>query len=150
MNAEEYLGKRLQDQIDWYSKKSSTNKTFYKTLRTSEIILSATIPFVSGITGVYESFEQTGLIILGIIGVIISCIAGILSLGQFQEHWIEYRTTCESLKKEKYLFETGVEPYDNDSAFDLLVHSVEGIVSRENTYWAKYMKKASKRKNGEN
>ena len=42
-----------------------------------------------------------------------------------QEHWIEYRATAESLRKEKFLFLAQTEPYDKDDAFDLLVKRVD-------------------------
>lgn len=144
MDSTEYLEDRLKNQISWYSKRSKTNQRIFKSLRISEIILSALIPFLSGITGSYVNFEKTGIIVIGILGVVIASIAGILSLGQFQEHWIEYRTTCESLKKEKYMFQTKTEPYDVENAFPLLVQRVETLISKENTNWAHYMMKRKK------
>jgi hypothetical protein len=47
--------------------------------------------------------------------------AGVL----LQEHWIEYRATAESLRKEKFLFLTQTEPYDKDDAFPVLVQRVK-------------------------
>lgn len=144
MTTEGYLKERLDDQIEWYDQKSKNNQYWFKGLRTAEIIIAALIPFISGITASYGGFEKTGLILLGLAGVIIAIIAGVLSLGQFQEHWIEYRTTCESLKKEKFLFKTGAEPYGHDESFNLLVQRVETLVSQENTNWAQYMMKREK------
>ena len=48
MNEEEYLEKRLEDQIEWYSKKSQHNQKWYKNLRLTEIISATLIPFLSG------------------------------------------------------------------------------------------------------
>ncbi|OGU37030.1 MAG: hypothetical protein A2315_04965 [Ignavibacteria bacterium RIFOXYB2_FULL_35_12] len=146
MNAEEYLKNRVQDQIDWYDRKSSSNRKMFKSLRLSEIILSALIPFLSGITAILASYEKEGIIIISLFGVIIACMAGILSLGQFQEHWIEYRTTAEGLKKEKYLFQTMVEPYNKEDSFSIFVQKIETLVSKENTNWSQYM---MKRKEGD-
>jgi len=144
MTPDEYLKTRVDGQINWYDLKSKVNQYWFKGLRITEIVIAALIPFLSGLTATYIDFEKTGLILLGIAGVIVAVIAGVLGLGQFQEHWIEYRTTCESLKKEKFLFQTKAEPYGNDDTFNLLVQRVETLVSQENTNWAQYMMKRDK------
>jgi len=51
------------------------------------------------------------------------------------------------LKKEKFLFQTAVDPYDGADAFRVLVQRVEGLVSKENTNWAQYMTKKEDEKN---
>lgn len=138
MNAEKYLADRVDDQINWYDKKSLSSQRWFKRLRVSEVICAALIPFLSGYVHLYQS-QIT--FVIGMLGVVVAAIAGLLGLYQFQENWIEYRTTCESLKKEKYLFLTCSEPYDCDDEgrLQLLVHRVETLISRENTDWAHYM-----------
>ena len=138
MNAQEYIDKRLDDQIGWYDRKSVSNQRWYKWLRLFEFVAAAFIPFLAA----YLTPELPATkIVIGLIGVVIAVIAAVLGLYQFQEHWIEYRTTCESLKKEKYLFQTSTEPYDGDERgnFQLLVQRVETLVSKENTNWAQHM-----------
>lgn len=44
MTDKEYIIKRLDNQIAWYSKKSSVNQKWYKWLKRFEIILSVSIP----------------------------------------------------------------------------------------------------------
>jgi hypothetical protein len=51
------------------------------------------------------------------------------------EKWIEYRTTTETLKHEKYLYFTNSLPYANDDTFVLLVERVERLISKENSRW---------------
>jgi hypothetical protein len=46
---------------------------------------------------------------------------------KFQEQWLKYRTTAESLKKEKYLFQTRVEPYDVADPLPVLVQRVKTL-----------------------
>lgn len=139
MNADEYLKNRLDDQIGWYDRKSQFNQRFYKRLRIAEFVLAAFIPFLSGYMSLHGSIQ----IIVGLIGVGIAIITASFGLYQFEENWIEYRTTCESLKKEKYLFLTKTEPYNanDDETLALLVQRVETLVSKENTNWAQYMMK---------
>jgi hypothetical protein len=145
-NAEEYIQKRLQDQIEWYDSKSLSNQRVFKRLRLFEIVAAALIPLLSGAAISFPKLQLFSMVIVGLLGIAVTIIAGILSLGQHQEHWIEYRTTCESLKKEKFLFQTGVEPYIGEDAFHLLVQRVETLVSKENTNWAQYMMKPDQEK----
>jgi hypothetical protein len=142
MTAEQYIQKRLQHQIDWYSNKSLRNQRIFKRLRIAEIVAAALIPFLSGLSISLSSFRIVGTIIVGALGMSVAIIAGVLSLGQHQEHWVDYRTVSENLKKEKVFFETKVAPYNGDDSFKLLVQRVETLVSSENANWSQFMMKA--------
>ncbi|MEW6609711.1 MAG: DUF4231 domain-containing protein [bacterium] len=137
MTEEEYINNRLNDQINWYSKKSQTNQKWFKWLRLLEIIAAALIPFLAGI-GTTIPYH---LIIIGALGVIIAVSAGLSALYKYHEIWIEYRTTAETLKHEKYLYQTKCPPYNNNDAFCSLVQRVEGLISKENTQWSRYTEK---------
>lgn len=139
MKPEEYIEQRLEDQIKWYDQKSISSQTTFKRLRHIEIILAASIPLITTLTSQFPCLGRYGLIVLGLLGITISILAGFIAFGQYQEHWIEYRTTCESLKKEKYLFLTNVEPFCGENSFELLVQRVESLISKENTNWSQYM-----------
>jgi hypothetical protein len=141
MDAETYLKERVEDQIAWYDRRASFNKRWFISLRAVEITAAATVPFLSGFAG-NLAIRAT----VGIIGIIITLCAGITHLCQFQERWIEYRTTAEALKKEKFLFTTKTEPYDSDEAFPILVQRMETLVSKENVTWAQYLMKPDKEK----
>lgn len=146
MKQDEYIEQRLQYQIEWYDNESMENQHAFKRLRKAEIIAAALIPFTSGLAAIFSKATVVFSVLTGLLGVCIAVMSGILSLGQHQEHWIEYRTTCESLKKEKFMFQTGTEPYDGDDAFQLLVQRVETLVSKENTNWAQYMMRPEEEK----
>ena len=133
MDQDDYIKERLEDQITWYSSKSSENQKRYKVLRISEIVAAAIIPFIAGM-GDKIGF---GNWIVGILGVIVAVTAGFIALHKNHELWIQYRTTCEQLKHEKYLFLTACEPYNGEDAFKNLVARVEGLISRENSAWQK-------------
>jgi uncharacterized protein DUF4231 len=137
ISPEEYIEQRLNDQIGWYDRKSVINQRLFKRLRFVEIVAAATIPFLSGFAG--DSFPIR--IAIGALGVLVAVVASLLGLLQLQEHWIEYRGTAESLRKEKFLFLTQTGPYDKDDSFHLLVQRVEGLLSKENTDWAQSMVK---------
>ncbi len=140
MDEQEYIKERLDDQIQWYGRKSRWNKKCYKRFRVIEILAAATIPFLSGY--VTEVFIMK--YIVGVLGVIIAIISGVIALYRFQENWTEFRTTAESLKHEKYLYLTGAEDYANENPFGLLVERVETLISKEHTRWSEYISSREK------
>ena len=140
ISPEEYIEKRLDDQIAWYGRKSATNQRWFKRLRFAEIVAAATIPFLSGFAGNSLAIK----IAIGALGVFVAVIASVLGLLQFQVHWIAYRAIAESLRKEKFLFLTQTEPYDKDDAFHRFVQRVEALLSKENTDWVRSVTKPLK------
>lgn len=143
MDEAEYIKTRVDGQIEWYDKKSQYHKTWYTWLRIIEIIAAALIPFLVGYIACGDILFRT---VVGLLGVVVAVITAIVSLCQFQENWVEYRTTCESLRHEKYLFETKTEPYDVDSPFSLFVQRVESLISKENSTWSQYIRPQKKEK----
>ncbi len=142
MKQEEYIKERIDDQIEWYSKKSSRAQLWFKSMRIFEISAASTIPFLAG----YAS--ETNQIIIGLLGVCIAIVAGIISINKFQETWIQYRTTSESLKHHKYLYQTESKPYDGENSFKMLVATTEALISKENSNWNIYIKQIEERENG--
>ena len=143
MNEEEYLKNRLDDQINWYDRKSIQNQKTFKRLQVILIFAAAAIPLLSG----YLGQEKPPAILpyfIGGLGFLVTIITAILSLYKFQEIWTTYRSTCELLQHEKYLFLTKTDPYHGENAFNLLVQRVELLMSQENTSWTEIMKKIEK------
>jgi hypothetical protein len=132
---EEYIKVRLDDQIDWYDRKSARNQHMYKSLQLVIVIASSSIPFLSA----YSSNSYFIPLVVGVLGVVVAVITAINGFYKFQENWIAYRSTSESLKHEKFLFMTGTEPYQGQNAFNLLVQNVETLISQENSTWGKHM-----------
>src|SRR5690606_22203920 len=96
------------------------------------------------LVGFADDYAAVGIIV-GVLGAIVVVLASLLSLGKYQENWIEYRTACESLKHEKFLFLTAAEPYQGEDRFSLFVQRVEGLISKENSAWAQQTRVAPKR-----
>lgn len=140
LNPSEYMAQRVQDQISWYDKKSSWSQRWFKRLRIVEIVAAAMIPFLTAIPD-----ATTMKYVVGSLGVIITVVAGILALFQFQERWTEYRATSESLKKERFLFLTKAEPYTGGDAFSVFVQRIETLLSKENTGWTQSLIKSGQR-----
>lgn len=119
---------RLEDQIEWYDKKSSQNQRTYKAIKVTEIIAAAFIPFAAGIG--LSAYLTGGL------GVLVTVFEGLQHLNQYHNNWTTYRSTCEELKHEKYLWLAKAGPYKAIEDPDiLLAERVESLVSREHAKW---------------
>ena len=65
--------------------------------------------------------------------------------GKAQENWINYRTTCETLRKEKYFYDGGIGEYRSAAnAEAIFIERVESVIARENTLWISAQKPESK------
>lgn len=128
MNAEPDSGySRLEDQIDWYSKRSAKNQDWYKRLKFIEIGCAALVPLT-------VSYFP---LVAGLLGVAVIVLEGLQHLNQFHRNWATYRSTCEALKHEKYLYLGKSGPYDliDDQALKVLIERVEALISTEHSKW---------------
>jgi hypothetical protein len=139
ITVEKYIKYRLSHQQDWFEKKSAWNQKWYKRLRIVEVVLAAGIPFASS---QMEKFPTAVPIIVSLMAFLIAAISAILALFHFQDNWLQYRTTGEQLKREKFLFLTKSEPYDGEDPFHVLVKNVEEILGEENKSWGEKIKSA--------
>jgi hypothetical protein len=133
MDESTYIKERLEEQIKWYSNSSAINKRFYMSFKITEIILAAIIPFLSGIIDDFPFLKY----VIGIIGILIAILGALQIINKYQEKWISYRTTSETLKHEKFLYTTQSGFYNkiNENAFSDFVIRVESLISKENTDW---------------
>ncbi|MCH7896471.1 MAG: DUF4231 domain-containing protein [candidate division NC10 bacterium] len=128
---------RLEDQIAWYDRKSIESQQWFKRLKIAAIVAAAMIPFAAAY-GKLAFFT-------GALGVFIVVFEGLQGLNQYQQNWITYRSTCEELKHEKYLWLAKAGPYVNtDNADTLLAERVESLISREHAKWVSTREQAEK------
>lgn len=140
MKSEEYLEQRLDDQIAWYSAKSTFNQRRYRLLQIISIVAAALIPLVAGIGSFPVNSVEVFNIVVGALGVAVAISTGLQNLYNYQEQWIKYRTTSEALTREKFKFLAAVDIYKNPDAFQILVIRVEALLSNENANWEKLMR----------
>lgn len=122
---------RLEDQISWYDSKSRSAQHIFKRIKIVEILSAALIPFLAGLSFPHDKLVTAGL------GVLITILEGILHLNQYQQLWNTYRSTCEALRHEKYLYLATAGPYaaaPNPHA--LLAEHIESLVSQEHAQWS--------------
>ena len=84
MNADDYLQKRIDDQIQWLSSASGKNQQWFKKLRAAEIVMGCAIAFL-----VSHTDHIPVQVLTGAMGVAVAAIGGLLSLYRFQEKWVE-------------------------------------------------------------
>jgi hypothetical protein len=123
---------RLNDQLDWYDRKSGDNQKRYKQIKVAQLILAGSIP-VFALVG-----DTWGRWLTAILGASVAILEGLQQLGQYNNLWVNYRATAEQLKHEKYLFLAKSGPYKGrkeGEALSLLAERVEEQVSTEHAKW---------------
>jgi hypothetical protein len=122
--------KRLDDQVHWYDRKSRESKRWYLRLKVVQIVTAASIPVLA------TAWPEKAWIGGGL-GALIVVLEGLQQLFQHHSHWTQYRSTCENLRHEKYLWMAHAGPYARTRNPDsLLAERVEGLVSQEQNAWA--------------
>ncbi len=119
---------RLDDQIKWYNQRSLSNQRYFKWLKVAEIISAALIPLAAGC--------GASPVVTGGLGILVIIIEGLQQLNQYHHNWIIYRSTCEGLKHEKYLYLAKAGPYSTAAdAHALLAERIEALISQEHAKW---------------
>ena len=132
---------RLESQIGWYDKRSGQAQTFYKWLKFTEIGCAVAVPLISQLNG----------IVTAILGGMVVLLEALQAMNQWQHNWITYRSTCESLRHEKYSYLGRSGPYkdlDDTTAKQALVERVESLISTEHSKWISRQEYALKNPDG--
>jgi hypothetical protein len=138
----EYVEKRYNDQVSYYSKAASKNQKLYKQYQWILIVLSASTPILAAFNP-----KQMQLPII-IISASVAILTAVLKTFQYQELWINYRATNELLKPEIYYYKFEVGPYAEEGIDKevLFVSRVESILDKEHVNWPAAKKLANDKK----
>ena len=123
---------RLNDQLDWYDRKSGDNQKRYKQIKVAQLILAGSIPVFALVGATWGRWATA------ILGASVAILEGLQQLGQYNNLWVSYRATAELLKHERYLFLAHSGPYrglKEEDALSLLAERVEEQVSTEHAKW---------------
>lgn len=121
---------RLEQQIAWFDRRGAHHRRWYRRLKVVSIAAAAMVPLAGGVA------EQA--LLAGALGVVVVIAEGLLHLDQHYDNWLRYRATCETLRREKYLYEGGAAHYagiDPAAAHRRLVGNVEAILAHEGEQW---------------
>jgi hypothetical protein len=119
--------RRLEEAIDWYDHRAAENQRLYKWLKLLEIAVAAALPVVAGV--------GAAVWVIGSLAALVVVLEGAQHLFQFQEHWITYRATAESLKHEHYLYLARAGPYGGEDRRSKLATRTEVLISQEHAKW---------------
>ena len=128
---------RLEDQIAWYDSRSNSNQRRFKAVKALQLVAAATIPVVATV-GAHAAFPAA-------LGAAVVVLEGLMQLNQYQQNWISYRSTCEALRHEKYLYLGGAGPYAGAAnGRALLADRIEGLISQEHAKWVSAREETAK------
>lgn len=164
MSVQDYIQKRVDNQIEWYEKKAAFNKFRYRIIEIIIIVSGALIPFINSVTIFYPNKDpQTVpypslLFISSLLGFIITIVTGLSKMEKYFESWTLYRTNAEVLKKEKFMYLNNAGQYSKLPQEDrdkLFVENIEFILSSEVTKYFSMQEKVrqsvlEERKNEDN
>jgi len=143
MNQEEYIKERVENQIKWYSGKSSTCQKKYKVWQVIKVIAALLITTLS-LWAEKEVFGVKMTYVVAILGAFIIFIESFIKIYDYKKLWAQYRMASENLNREKLYFETKSEPYDGSEPFKLFVQNCENIMKGENQGWEEILAEEDK------
>jgi hypothetical protein len=93
-----YLSDRYEKQIAWYDRKARHNGRLYHGFQWALIVLSAVTPILVAVAGEWQRWAAVFVSAMVAIG------TSALKTFQYHELWMNYRTTCETLRKEIHYY----------------------------------------------
>ena len=134
---DEQVRARLAEELRWYDTRARYNQRWYRAIKIAQLIAAALVPVVAGV--------GVSAWITGGLGSAIVVMEGIQQLFQFQEHWIAYRSTWESLRREQHLYEARAGDYAAAAEPPaLLAERVEALVAQEHARWVSVQETAAR------
>jgi hypothetical protein len=132
---EEYLSKRYFDQLSYYESASGKNKKKYKNFQWILIIFSTLTTILAALPSNIGNFPLKYVVVAT--AAIVAILTAGLKTFQYQELWVNYRSTIEQLKPEIYYYKFNVGEYSQDGVDKetLFVSRVEQILNKEHDVW---------------
>ena len=126
----QYVDTHYQGYIKQYDRAASRARLTYVVIQWGLIVFSALTPILIVAGGEVERWSAAAISVAVAVG------TSALNTFKYQDNWINYRTICESLRREIYLFEARVPPYrDPGDHRALFAERVEAIIFQENILW---------------
>lgn len=119
---------RLEDQLRWYDTKSIACQRAYRRVKLAQLVVSATVPVLA------LAVRGNGLA-TAVAAAVVVVLEGAQQLYQWQTNWVQYRSTAEALKHERYLYQAKAGPYTGANRHLVLAEKIEGLVSQEHARW---------------
>ena len=136
-NEHNYIEERIIKQIKWYDSKSVKCQKRYMTCMVVIIIVNGTIPVITLSTALIGELWQK--VLITILSSSVTVLTAVVSLRNWRDLWIQYRSNCEVLKSNlhKYFIGLGEYKVDNPDRVCLLVESCEKYMLQDRNMWEK-------------
>jgi len=130
----EYLEKRYQGQMSYYSKAAGKNQKKYTYFQWMLIVLSTLTTIMAALPR-SENFNLQYAVV--VTAALVTIITSALKTFQYQELWVSYRATIEQLKPEIYYYHFNVGDYGKEGADkeSIFIKHVEAILNKEHDGW---------------
>jgi uncharacterized protein DUF4231 len=138
---DDYLGKRYYEQVKYYSDVSKKNKRLYSKFQWALIIVSTLSTILAALIPAFSKDDYLKNFPLHYVLVITTGLVTILTSSlktfQYQELWVNYRSTLEQLKPEIYYYNFDVGDYGKpgQDKETLFVTRIEQILNKEHVEW---------------
>ncbi|MGH9371031.1 MAG: DUF4231 domain-containing protein [Vicinamibacterales bacterium] len=127
---DEYIAKRLTEQIDWYRARASDHTRSMATGRTVALSLGGVAVLLSAVTG---ATAENGTLPAGLLGIVTTAggaIGAYFQAGHYETIALKYRETADALDRRRAEFATALTPEKHR-----LVADAEGMMQAENAAW---------------
>lgn len=132
----EYIKNRVDDQIAWYDGKASFNKKRFHFLLVTVIVAGGLVPVCTLIGNIVGAdYKPPMQVLIASLGALVAILGSVVAVMRYQEQWLQYRSTSESLKYEKFMYLNSAGHYDVENSFKLFVERIEGLMGRERVQW---------------
>jgi len=130
-DAEQYfISERFEPMLAWYDARAVSSKKWYRIVSVYAILASFVLVPIASLT----------IVEMHVITTAVSCTIGaataLLAHFKWHEDWLRYRSTWDSLQRERSLYETRTDHYAQaGDPFRLFVERCEELFCREGTDW---------------
>lgn len=144
MNDDVYIKERIDDQIKWYDDKATHCKKYHDHISIFSILCTSSSSLICVISLLFPCFSTQITLLSSVIAFSATILLALDKIKKYQELHTQYRSACEKLKQEKYLYLTNAGEYNSDKHddnFKLFVDRCESIMSTEIGTWAQLNEK---------
>jgi hypothetical protein len=115
------------ERIGWYEKQVRRHRQTTYALEVATILVSAAIPAAAA--------AKASLTVLGVLGAIVTALAGLRQLLRSNENWIRFSATLVAMQRELVAWSVATDPYDGPDADASLATAIESLVGSETSEW---------------
>lgn len=142
LSPSQYMSERLEPQIRYYERGANAAKRKHFAIQTTVVGLGVFLPVVVNLSAQIEARQVQLAALATAVSLVLAFLNGIANLRKHGDLWLQFRITEELLKREKFLYLTRSEPYEESDRDVRFVASVEALISSEHNRFHSLMEEA--------